>query len=53
MVNEPSVDAWSFTVTVSASVEIDTPTNRLKMMMDRLEMSAGVTLLVLLLARYF
>jgi len=51
IMNEPSVDAWSLTLTVSAFVGIDTPTTRLKMMMDRLEINAGVTLLVLLLAR--
>jgi hypothetical protein len=52
MVNEPSVDAWSLTWTASAFVEIDTPTTRLKMMMDGLETNANVTLLVLLLARF-
>jgi hypothetical protein len=43
MLNEPSVDALSVTLTVSALVERDTPTTRLKMMMDDLEMNAGVT----------
>jgi len=60
MVNDPSVDAWSLTLvdawsltwTASAFVEIDTPTTRLKMMMDGLETNANVTLLALLLARF-
>ena len=38
----PSVDASSITLTVSAFVEMDTPTTRLKMMMDDLETNAGV-----------
>jgi len=36
MLNEPSVDALSVTLIVSALVEMDTPTTRLKMMMDDL-----------------
>jgi len=34
MLNKPSVDALSVILTVSALVERDTPTTRLKMMMD-------------------
>ena len=43
MVNEPSVDALSITLAVSAFVEMDTPTTRQKTMMDDLEMNAAVT----------
>jgi hypothetical protein len=42
MVNEPSVDASSITLTGSAFAETGTPTTRLKMTMDP-EMNAGVT----------
>ena len=41
--NEPSVDVLSITLTVSAFVEMDTPTTRLKMMIDDLATHAGVT----------
>ena len=40
MVNEPSVDALSITLTVSAFVEMDMPTARLKMMLNDLETNA-------------
>jgi hypothetical protein len=44
MLNEPSsVDALFVILTVSALVARDTPPTRLKMMMDALEMNAGVT----------
>jgi hypothetical protein len=36
MVNEPSVDASSITLTVSAFVEMDKPTTMPKMIMDDL-----------------
>jgi hypothetical protein len=41
-VNEPSVDALSITLTVSALAEMDTPTTKPKMMMDDLETNARV-----------
>jgi hypothetical protein len=49
MVNEPSVDASSFTLTDSAFVEMDMPTTMPKMIMDDLmimndlEANSGVT----------
>ena len=49
MVNEPSVDASSITLTVSAFVEMDMPTTMPKMIMDDLmiindlEANSGVT----------